>query len=116
MAGRLLRATPDQQSFAKEAQDLFRDVIEPKAAAARRAVSRSGAMSRAAKENPLRALVGAGLAAGLSAAAGVPIVGSLISGVAGALAPILAAGVAPPRPSGAAAILARITHEPEDSD
>jgi len=108
MVGRLLQEPSNQVSFEREAQSLFRDVIEPKAAAVRQAVSRSSAMSRAVTEDPLQALLGAGLASGLSTASGIPIDGVMISGVAGAVAPILAAGIAPPRPTGAAAILARL--------
>jgi hypothetical protein len=111
MAGRLLRASPSQEEFEKEAYDVFRDVLEPKAAAARRAVSRSHAMSEAAKEYPLQAVLSAGLASGLSAAAGMPVANSVIAGTAGAVAPVLAAGVAPPRPNGAAAIVAHMLDE-----
>jgi len=107
-AERLVSRITDADGLEREARGVFEDLLVPQAAAVRRAVSRSAALRRAVYDQPIQGVLGAAFASGAAAAAGLPIEGVLLSSIAGGLARLVGTAAHPPRPQGAASVIAHL--------
>jgi hypothetical protein len=109
-ATRILRYDVSEDAFRKEAQEVLRDLLEPQAAEVRRAASRSAAVRKVLRSEPLTLGLG-GLAAGGSAlAAGLPLTGALIGAAGGALGRVAVAAARREKPTGAARVIYELIH------
>lgn len=97
-----------EQRFAKEAQIVLADTLMLKANEVRATLSRSAALQRALKEQPIRVTFGAIAAGGAAAATDGSLRTALLSTVASGIAFVLAAPLLRTRPRGAAAVIAEL--------
>jgi hypothetical protein len=107
-ASRLIGASVDHEHFAIEAREVFEDLLEPRAQAVCRAMSRSAALRKAVTEQPLQVALGAAFASAVAASAGLPVGGAALSAAGGALGRIAAAALHLPSPSGSSRIIAEL--------
>lgn len=103
-----LTMAAEKQQFTKDAQAILTDMLMLKANEVRATLSRSAALQRALKEQPIRVTFGAIAAGGAAAATDGSLRTAFGSTVAAGIAFVLTAPLVRARPRGAAAVIAEL--------